>query len=439
MINKFRNKWIIGVVLLFACLVVVQPSMAEAKDIKTKAKTAILVDGNTGKVLYAKDADEALPPASMTKMMTEYLVLERIKDGEIDWEDTTEISDYPYWISGNDDFSGVGLVQNKEYTVKSLYEAMAIYSDNGTSVALAELIAGSEGDFVKLMNEKAEEFGMTNSKFVNATGLDNETLDGRHPEGTKKDESNLMSARDAAILAYHIVNDHPEALEISSIAETDFDGQKIRNYNWMLKHDASFLKPFYYEGMDGLKTGNTELAGYTFTGTAERDDKRLIAVIMKTKNEEERFNETAKILDHGFDSFEETELFPAGYQLEGESTIPVDKGKESHVEVETKGALSFPIEKDTEENYEVAYHLDKELLNDDGELKAPIKKGDVIGEAEIVVDEENDFGYLLEDGEKVTTELIATDDVYKKNWFSLMLSAIGRFFASLWDKIIGLF
>lgn len=439
MINKFRNKWIIGVVLLFACLVVVQPSMAEAKEIKTKAKTAILVDGNTGKVLYAKDADEALPPASMTKMMTEYLVLEKIKDGEIDWEDTTEISDYPYWISGNDDFSGVGLVQNKEYTVKSLYEAMAIYSDNGTSVALAELIAGSEGDFVKLMNEKAEEFGMTNSKFVNATGLDNETLDGRHPEGTKKDESNLMSARDAAILAYHIVNDHPEALEISSIAETDFDGQKIRNYNWMLKHDASFLKPFYYEGMDGLKTGNTELAGYTFTGTAERDDKRLIAVIMKTKNEEERFNETAKILDHGFDSFEETELFPAGYQLEGESTIPVDKGKESHVEVETKGALSFPIEKDTEENYEVAYHLDKELLNDDGALKAPIKKGDVIGEAEIVVDEENDFGYLLEDGEKVTTELVATEDVDKKNWFSLMLSAIGRFFASLWDKIIGLF
>src|SRR5699024_271819 len=122
-----------------------------------------------------------------------------------------------------------------------------------------ELIAGSEGDFVKLMNEKAEECGMTNSKFVNATGLDNETLDGRHPEGTKKDESNLMSARDAAILAYHIVNDHPEALEISSIPETDFDGQKIRNYNWMLKHDASFLKPFYYEGMDGLTTGNTEL------------------------------------------------------------------------------------------------------------------------------------------------------------------------------------
>lgn len=413
--------------------------MAEAKEIKTKAKTAILVDANTGKVLYAKDADEALPPASMTKMMTEYLVLEKIADGDLDWEDTTEISDYPYWISGNDDFSGVGLTQNKEYTVKSLYEAMAIYSDNGTSVALAELIAGSEGEFVKLMNEKAEEFGMTKSKFVNSTGLDNETLDGKHPEGTKKDDTNLMSARDSAILAYHIVNDHPEALDISSVAETDFNDQKIRNYNWMLKHDASFLESFYYEGMDGLKTGNTDLAGYTFTGTAERDDKRLITVVMKTKSEEERFKETAKLLDHGFDSFEETELFPEGYQLEDESTVSVEKGKKKSVEVETKEALSFPIEKDTEENYQVAYHFDKELLNDDGALKAPIKQGDVVGEAEIVVDEDNDFGYLLEDGDKVTTELIATEDVDKKNWFSLMLGAIGRFFAGLWDKIIGLF
>lgn len=439
MINKFNNKWVIGIVLLLVCLVVIKPSMAEAKEIKTKAKTAILVDANTGKVLYAKDADEALPPASMTKMMTEYLVLEKIADGDLDWEDTTEISDYPYWISGNDDFSGVGLTQNKEYTVKSLYEAMAIYSDNGTSVALAELIAGSEGEFVKLMNEKAEEFGMTKSKFVNSTGLDNETLDGKHPEGTKKDDTNLMSARDSAILAYHIVNDHPEALDISSVAETDFNDQKIRNYNWMLKHDASFLESFYYEGMDGLKTGNTDLAGYTFTGTAERDDKRLITVVMKTKSEEERFKETAKLLDHGFDSFEETELFPEGYQLEDESTVSVEKGKKKSVEVETKEALSFPIEKDTEENYQVAYHFDKELLNDDGALKAPIKQGDVVGEAEIVVDEDNDFGYLLEDGDKVTTELIATEDVDKKNWFSLMLGAIGRFFAGLWDKIIGLF
>lgn len=427
------------VILLLASFVLMQPNVTEAKEIKTKAKTAILVDANTGKVLYAKDADEALPPASMTKMMTEYLVLEKIENGELDWEDTTEISDYPYWISGNDSFSGLGLTQNKEYTVKSLYEAMAIYSDNGTSVALAELIAGSEGEFVKLMNKKAEEFGMTNSKFVNSSGLDNETLEGKHPEGTKKDDTNLMSARDAAILAYHIVNDHPEALEISSIAETDFDDQKIRNYNWMLDHDAEFLKSFYYEGMDGLKTGNTELAGYTFTGTAERDEKRLITVVMKTKSEEERFKETAKLLDYGFDSFEDTELFPAGYQLDDESTVPVEKGKKDSVEVETKEGLTFPIESDTESEYQVQYHLDEKLLNEDGSLKAPIKKGDKVGTAEIVVDEENDFGYLLEDGEKITTDLIATEDVEKKNWFSLILSAIGQFFAGLFDKIMGLF
>src|SRR5699024_1627029 len=254
-----------------------QPNITEAaKTIETKAKTAIIVDVDTGKALYAKDADEALPPASMTKMMTEYIVLEHIANGDISWDTTTEISDYAYWISSSDKFSGLGLTQNKDYSVQKLYEAMAIYSDNGTSVALAELVAGSEGEFVQMMNEKAEEMGLEDTKFVNSTGLDNETLEGKHPDGTKEDDTNLMSARDAAKLGYHIVEDYPEALDISSMAETDFDDRQLRNYNWMLDHDAEFLKPYYYEGVDGLKTGNTELAGYTFTATAEKDGKRLI-------------------------------------------------------------------------------------------------------------------------------------------------------------------
>src|SRR5690625_4437703 len=174
---------------------------------------------------------------------------------------------------------------------------MAINSDNPTTVALAELIADSEGEFVKLMNQKAEEMGLTDFEFVNASGLDNESLDGNHPEGTEADDTNLMSAKDAAILAYNLITDYPESLEISSIPSTDFDGQEIRNWNYMLKHDTDYLKDFYYEGLDGLKTGNTDLAGFTFTGTAERDGHRLISVVMKTDSVEERFKETAKLLD----------------------------------------------------------------------------------------------------------------------------------------------
>src|SRR5699024_2446175 len=146
----------------------------------------------------AKDPNKKLPPASMTKMMTEYLVWEAIDEGQISWDTTTQISDYPYSISADNTFSGVGLKQNKDYTVKQLYEAMAIGSDNGTTIALAELIAGSEGDFVKLMNKKAKEMGLPDYKFVNSTGIANKDLGDNYPEGTEKDDHNQLSARSAA-------------------------------------------------------------------------------------------------------------------------------------------------------------------------------------------------------------------------------------------------
>ena len=172
--NILRTKgWYFFIFSFFALLLILQPHVTkvEAKAIETKAESAIIVDVNTGKILYAKDENEALPPASMTKMMTEYIVLEKIDQGEIDWDTTTQISDYAYSISANNSFSGVGLIQNKDYTVLELYEAMAINSDNATTIALAELIAGSEGEFVKLMNQKAEEMKLPDFKFVNSTEI----------------------------------------------------------------------------------------------------------------------------------------------------------------------------------------------------------------------------------------------------------------------------
>ena len=384
--------------------------------------------------MYAKNETEALPPASMVKMMTEYIVLEKIANGELSWETTTQISDYAYKISANNNFSGVGLRQNVDYTVRELYEAMAINSDNATTIALAELVAGTEGEFVKLMNEKAEEMKLPEYKFVNSTGLENSSLDGNHPEGTKADDTNLLSARSLALLAYHLVNDYPEVLDISSIPETEFDGQLIRNWNWMLNHDATFLKPFYYEGVDGLKTGYTELAGYSFTSTATKGDKRLITVVMKLGSEAERFKETAKLLDYGFNSFETVELFEKGYKLEDESTVPVAKGKEDSVEVVLGESISYPIRKGTEDQYSIKYELDKELLNEDGELEAPINKGDKVGRAILTYDGEGSFGSILDSEEEIAVDLVANEDVKKKNWFSLMFASIGDFFANLFNK-----
>src|SRR5699024_7518521 len=142
---------------------------------------------------------------------------------------------------------------------------------------------------------------------------------------------------------------------------------------------------------------STDLAGYSFTGTAERNGKRLITVVMKTGSESERFEETAKLLDYGFSQFEIKEVFPAGYQKEDESTLPVAKGKEKAVDIETKEALEAPVKSKADEAYDIVYTIDKEKLNEDGKLTAPIKKGEKIGTAKLTPKDENDFGYIISD------------------------------------------
>jgi len=424
--KRIRNSnWNVYAVTFLIFLLIFQANAfnVSAESFKTKAESAIIVEVDSGKVLYEKNADEALPPASMTKMMTEYIVLEKVASGEISWDDTTQISDYAYEISGNDAFSGVGLIQDKDYTILELYEAMAINSDNATTIAIAEYISGSEGEFVKLMNEKAEEMGLPDYKFVNSTGLDNESLDGKHPEGTKADDTNLLSARSAALLAYRLIKDYPEVLEISSVPETTFDEQTIENWNWMLPHEKTFLKQYYYEGIDGLKTGHTDLAGYTFTSTAERDGRRLITVVMKTDSIDDRFHETAKLLDFGFDKFEEVELFEAGYQLKGEETLPVLKGKEEEVAIGLEDSITQSIQKGTEDLYSIVYHLDK------NELEAPVKKGEVVGKAEVVFDDGKELGYIENNNEKGTfVDIVIAEDVDKKGWFALLIDAFKQLF-----------
>lgn len=406
-----------------------------AESFDVEAESAILVDAESGKILFAKNADIPLPPASMTKIMTEYLVWEAIENGDITWETTTQISDYAYSISANDTFSGVGLYQEKDYTVRTLYEAMAINSDNATTIALAELIADTEPEFVKLMNDKAEEIGLTDAVFINSSGLDNKDLGEYKPKDFDDNATNLLSAKSTALLAYHFVNEYPDALEISSQPELTFDGKEIHNWNHMLDHSASYLKQFHYEGVDGLKTGYTDTAGYCFTGTAQRDDKRLITVVMKTDSEEARFKETGRLLDHGFKSFEKEELFKAGDKPKGQKVVEVEKGKQKEVEVGLSDPITFPIKSGEADNYEIEFTIDEKQLNKDGKLVAPIKKGKKIGSAQIVNKDGEDPGYITDLEGKTSLEVVTIDAVDKDNWFMLSLKAIGSFFANLFSTI----
>ncbi|MBM7552215.1 serine hydrolase [Thalassobacillus pellis] len=433
---KFKTSCAVILAIMITLIGFVQPDTTYAQ-VDIEAKSAILVDFNTGQILFEKEADLTLPPASMTKMMTEYLVLEAIEEGKISWDTTTQVSDYAYSISANSNFSGVGLTQSQDYTVRELYEAMAINSDNGTTIALAELVAGSEGEFVKMMNAKAKEMGLPDYKFVNSTGLPNSLLGENHPEGTEPDAENLLSARSAALLAYNLIKDYPEAMDFSSITKTEFDGQEIINWNWMLPDMPGYLSQFGYKGMDGMKTGYTELAGNCFTGTAERDGRRLISVIMKADSRASRFEQTRQLLDYGFNQFEIKEMYPAGHQLKEKAALPVTKGKEEQVAVETGAVLKTVVKSGEEENYKLKYTYDEKQLNKDDQLTAPVEKGAKVGTATLVHTGGKELGNIVPDEKGSQSVAVVTSSaVEKSNWFMLSVGAVGDFFGDIFNGAV---
>ncbi|WP_163581013.1 D-alanyl-D-alanine carboxypeptidase family protein [Gracilibacillus saliphilus] len=266
-------------------------------DIDLEASSVLLINADTGHVIYEKNSDIPLPTASMSKMMTELLVLEAIENGELKWERDVEISDYAYTISRQPGYASVDLSKERDYTVAELFQAMAIHSANGATIALAEELAGSEEVFVQQMNQRAQELQLEDTQFVNSTGLDNLHLGDYYSVGSV-DDTNMMSAQDLAKLAEHLITTYPELLETSNQPTYFLNNREYDNTNWMLKGDLAF------DGVDGLKTGYTDLAGYCFTGTVERNGVRLISVVMGTSSEIERFIETARLYEKAFEQIE---------------------------------------------------------------------------------------------------------------------------------------
>lgn len=433
-----RVSGLLAMLLFLSFITGFSPVSAEEDTLGVNADAAILVDADTGRVLYAKNPDKVLGIASMTKMMTEYLLLEAVKEGRVKWDQKYSVSDYVYNVSQDRDLSNVPLRKDGTYSIKELYEAMTIYSANGATIAIAETIAGSEESFVKMMTDKANELGLKNFKFVNATGLNNHDLKGMHSVGGAEEE-NVMSARATATLAFHLIKDFPEVLETTSIPTKTFragtdDEIKMDNWNWMLPELV-----FKYEGVDGLKTGTTDFAGYCFTGTAERNGDRYITVVMNAKGEggegtyKSRFDETKKMLDYAFSNFSKEEILKKHYQVKNKKTIPVNKGKENQVKVYTKDTIELVNKKGEKDNYKPVLVLDKKLLNKDGELTAPIKKGDKVGYVKLETKDGTPIQFL--DGKSPQVDVIAAETVEKANWFVLSMRAVGGFFADVWGSV----
>ena len=432
----------LALILFFGLFAGVDIAKADTA-LNVNADGAILVDGQTGKVLYAKNADSPLGIASMTKMMTEYLLLDAVKHGKVKWDQEYTVSDLVYKISQPTGLSNVPLRLGEKYNVRELYEAMAIYSANGTTIALAEIIGGSETNFVKMMNDKAKKLGLKNSKFVNSTGLNNKDYNGDQPQGTGAEEENVMSTRDVATLAFHLINDYPDVLKTASTPKKVFregtdDRIEMQNWNWMLP-----TLVYGYQGMDGLKTGTTDFAGYCFTGTASRDGKRFITVVQNAKDVsgkddgyKARFGETKKMLDYAFTNFTKEELVPKHYQVKGQKTVSVTKGKEDQVKIYTKSAITMMIPNGGKQNYQPVLVLDKKKLNKEGELTAPVKKGEKVGYLTIAPKTGEKVSFLTAEGQQsVKVDVVAAQDVEKSNWFVLMMRGIGNFFGDVWHGI----
>lgn len=325
-------------------------------DFAPNAKSAILIDATTGKVLFAKNENEKLPPASMTKLASMLIIMEYIDSGKLKFEDKVTISESAANMGGSQIFLEAGEV----YTVEQLLKGIAIASGNDAVVAMAEKIAGSEQAFVDLINKRLKEIGANNTVFLNAHGLDT--------------EGHVSTARDMATIALNLLK-HPKILEFTSIYEEyldKYDGSKT----WLVNTNKLVR---FYEGVDGLKTGFTSNAGYCLTATAKKNDLRLISVVMGEDTTENRSSDTVKLLNYGFNTYK-INTIKKNTDILGK--VKVERGKIDYTNIVlVNDATELLKNTDEVKKYTFNLKIDK--------IKAPVNRGDIVGTAEIIDNEGN--------------------------------------------------
>ncbi|PAQ16317.1 D-alanyl-D-alanine carboxypeptidase [Bacillaceae bacterium SAOS 7] len=339
------------------------------------AKSAILVEKDTGTVLFEKDSHKPLPPASMTKIMTMLLIMEAIESKKISWEDQVRTSDFAASMGGSQIF----LEPGEEMTVKEMLQAIAIGSANDASVAMAERIGGSEEAFVQMMNKKAKELDLKQTQFKNATGL---------PE-----KGHYSSAYDMAIMAKELLN-HEQITEFTGTYEAYLRNGTDKKF-WLVNTNR-LLK--FYPGVDGLKTGFTNEAKYCLTTTAQKGKMRLVAVVFGAPTPKDRNAQITKMMDYGFGHYALTPLYEKGREI---TNLNVVKGHKNKVALETGANVSVIARKgDKQVKMKQQLHLQKNI-------QAPIKKGTKLGELRI-----------KRDGKVISkTPLIAKEDIHKASWW----------------------
>lgn len=408
----------------------------QAQGPEVDAAASITVDYESGQILQGNNIDEALGIASITKMIVEYIVFEEIEAGNMDWDSQIKISDYAYEISQNYVLSNVPLRQGEEYSLEELYHAMAIYSANGATIAIAEAIAGTESNFVDRMKKTIESFGINDASLYNSTGLNNSYLSENIYPGSAENDENSMSARSIAIVAHKIIEDYPEILETASIPRMTFregtdDEIEMENWNWMLE-GLLLEKP----GVDGLKTGTTDFAGATFTGTAKQEDRRVITVVLDSGTDRvTRFRETAKLMDYGFDNFRLENVSDNWKEHLEYEPLTVENGKKDKLNYEPSETLEMLIQlgDNIEEDLNYNIEWDENIVSKERKIEAPISEGMELGQLTVSYSG-NELGYLEKDQDKISVPLQATESVEQAGIFSQIWTKTLDFFRGIKDR-----
>lgn len=368
---------------MFTLFLGITPVLAE--DYSVAAKHAIAVEVSTGKVLYEQDAQTPASIASISKLLSVYLVYEALEKGEIQLDTMVDISDYPYSLTANTELSNVNL-DARSYSVSDLLNASLITSSNSAIIALAEKIAGSEAAFVDKMKAKVAEWGITDATIVNTSGLDNSDLGENIYPGSKPDDSNQFSALDVAIIARRLILDYPQVLNITSLNAYDFGGYTYYSTNQMLSEGTHARG-----GVDGLKTGTSNSAGSSFVATTTQANMRIITVVLNATdgltNSDNRFVETNNLMNYVYNNYSAITLVKKGEAFENSSVKLFNGTKASSPAVATADLVA--IQKNTSEQPVTATFTSNQT-----EFDAPIMSGTVVGQLKIVDNDLIGVGYL---------------------------------------------
>lgn len=376
----FKKVCYLIICVIFGCGFVYaedETSLAE------NAKSAIIMEASTGDILFEKNSYEKLPPASMTKIMTMLLIMENIENGNLSWDDEVTASENASSMGGSQIFLEAGEVMS----VKDMVKGIAIASGNDAAVAMAEKIAGTEEEFVKLMNNRAKELGLENTNFKNVTGLEA--------------ENHYSSAHDMAVMARELIK-HEKILEFTGTYE-DYLRENTDKKFWLVNTNKLVR---FYQGVDGLKTGYTGEAGYCLTSTMKRGNMRIITVVMNEPDSATRNSETVKMLDYAFGMYKVDTIVAKGKVVE-KREIP--SGDKVNIEISAKSDINVlrrKMDKDRDISYKTEVY----------DIKLPVNKGDVVGKI-----------YLYEGSKKIGSgDLTVKDNVKKARLFKVYIRNIGR-------------